>query len=59
MRVIILKKKRILKDKYEEINIPRTDVRYETKNGRLELVHVEKKKETLKQLLDKEDISIS
>tara|TARA_B110000459_G_scaffold107642_1_gene119460 strand:- start:999 stop:2885 length:1887 start_codon:yes stop_codon:yes gene_type:complete len=59
LKALILEKKRILKDKYEEINIPRTDVRYETKNGRLELVHVEKKRETLKQILDKEDISIS
>ena len=59
LKALILEKKRILKDKYEEINIPRTDVRYETKNGRLELVHVEKKKQTLRQMLDKEDISIS
>ena len=57
LKALILEKKRILKDKYEEINIPRTDVRYETKNGRLELVKIEKN-ETLKDILINENIEV-
>ncbi len=57
LKALIKEKKDILKDKYEEINIPRSDVYYETNNGRLQLVRKEKE-EDLEEILTKNKISV-